>query len=60
MKLRHYGAFSVYDENGGEPVPIQFTRHGTVHSICRRQYSKANALIALMHLVGLVYLIEDE
>lgn len=55
-----FGAFSVYDGNGGEPVPTQFTRHGTVHSISRRQYSKANALIALMHLVGLLCLIEDE
>lgn len=55
-----YGAFSVYDGNGGEPVPTQFTRHGTVHSISRRQYTKANALIALMHLVGLLCLVEDE
>ena len=55
-----FGAFGVYDGKGGEPVPTQFTRHGTVHSISRRQYSKANALIALMHLVGLMCLIEDE
>lgn len=55
-----YGAFGHYDGRGGEPVPTQFTRHGTVHSMSRRQYTKANALIALMHLVGLLCLIEDD
>ncbi len=54
-----YGAFGEFDLKT-DPVPTQFTRHGTVHSISRRQYSKANALIALMHLVGLLCLIEDE
>lgn len=55
-----YGAFSTYDLKNNDPVPVNFTRHGTVHSLNRRQYSKANALIALMHLVGLLCLIEDE
>ena len=55
-----YGAFTEFDLRGGEAVPTQFTRHGTVHSISRRQYSKPNALIALMHIVGLLCLIEDE
>jgi hypothetical protein len=55
-----YGAFGFYDGKGGQPVPVQFTRHGTVHSLSPRQYSKPNALIALMHLVGLLCLIEDE
>ncbi|MEB0200373.1 hypothetical protein QN345_12695 [Cryobacterium sp. 10I1] len=54
-----YGAFSMFRGKSGEPVPAQFTRHGTVHSMSGRQYSKANALISLMHLVGLLCLIED-
>lgn len=41
-------------------MPTQFTRHGTVHTISSRQYSKANSLIALLHVVGLLCLIEDE
>lgn len=55
-----FGAFRKYRGKNGEPIPAQFTRHGTVHSMGRRQYTKANALIALMHLVGLLCLIEDE
>lgn len=55
-----YGAFGEFDQRGGEPVPTQFTRHGTVHTISRRQYSRANSLIALMHIVALLCLIEDE
>ena len=55
-----FGAFAEYDENGLTSVPRQFTRHGTVHSVGRPQYNKANAVIALMHLVGLLCLIEDE
>jgi len=55
-----YGAFHTYRAKNGEPLPRQFTRHGTVHSMGGTQYSKANALIALMHLVGLLCLIEDD
>ncbi len=55
-----YGAFAEFNGGAGESVPTQFTRHGTIHSMSRRQYSKANALIALMHVVGLLCLIEDE
>jgi len=55
-----YGAFSVFDGKGGESaVPVQFTRHATVHTMSGRQYNKSNALIALMHLVGLLCLVED-
>ena len=55
-----FGAFGIYRGRSGEPVPTQFSRHGTVHSGSRRQYTKANALIALMHLVGLLCLLEDD
>ena len=55
-----FGAFAEYDRRGDEPVPSQFTRHGTIHSVGGPQYSKANAVIALMHLVGLLCLIGDD
>lgn len=54
-----WGAFAYYDGKGGEPVPTRFTRHGTVHTMSPRQYTKANALIALMHLVALLCLLEE-
>jgi len=55
-----FGAFSRYSLRAGDPVPSQFTRHATVHSMGRPQYTKANALIALMHLTSLLCLVEDE
>ena len=54
-----FGAFGEYNSRGGDPVPAQFTRHATVHSMGHPQYNKANALIALMHLVSLLCLVED-
>jgi hypothetical protein len=55
-----YGAFREYSPQQGVEVPTQFTRHGTVHTISQRQYSRPNALIAIMHIVGLLCLIEDD
>lgn len=54
-----FGAFAEYDRGGGR-IPGQFTRHATVHSMGAPQYTKANALIALMNLVSLLCLVEDE
>lgn len=39
-------------------VPNQFSRHGSAHAVSRRQYSRINALIALMHVVALLKVIE--
>lgn len=54
-----WGAFKQFWTNRGDLVPAQFSRHGTIHSMSPRQYTRANALIALMHLVGLMCLIEE-
>ena len=54
-----WGAFKQFWVNRGDLVPAQFSRHGTVHSISPRQYTKANALIALMHLVALLCLLDE-
>lgn len=54
-----WGAFGWYKGKDGEPVPTRFTRHGTVHSMSPRQYTKANALIAIMHLVSLLCLLDE-
>ena len=54
-----WGAFKQFWTNRGDLVPAQFSRHGTIHSLSPRQYTRANALIALMHLVGLMCLIEE-
>lgn len=54
-----WGSFKQFWVKRGDAVPIQFTRHGTVHSMSPRQYTKVNALIAVMHLVGLLCLLEE-
>lgn len=54
-----WGSFKQFWVKRGEDVPSQFTRHGTVHSMSPLQYTKANALIAVMHLVGLLCLLDE-
>jgi len=54
-----WGSFKQFWVKRGEEVPSQFTRHGTVHSMSPRQYTKANALIAVMHLIGLLCLLDE-
>lgn len=54
-----WGAFKQFWVNRGDLVPAQFSRHGTVHSMSSRQYTMANALVALMHLVALLCLLEE-
>ncbi len=53
-----FGAHTGYDGRGGEAVPYTFTRHGSVHSVSPRQYSRVNAVIALMHTVALLRLLD--
>ena len=57
-----YGLWGSYEQfwvKRGDAVPIQFSRHGTVHSMSPRQYTKANALIAVMHLVSLLCVLDE-
>lgn len=54
-----WGSYKQFWIKRGDDVPIQFSRHGTVHSMSPRQYTKANALIAVMHLVGLLCVLNE-
>lgn len=54
------GAHDVYDGRLGDPVPRGFTRHGTAHAVSVRQYSRINAVIALMHVVALLRLFNSQ
>jgi hypothetical protein len=54
-----WGSYKKFWVKRGEDVPAQFSRHGTVHSMSPRQYTKANALIAVMHLVGLLCVLDE-
>lgn len=53
-----YGVHSQYRPGNGDPVPKTFSRHASVHSVSLEQYKPVNAVIALMHVVGLLRLVE--
>ncbi|WP_022890263.1 hypothetical protein [Agromyces italicus] len=44
----------------GEPVPRTLSRHATAHGVGARQYTKINALLAVMHASALLKLLEVE
>lgn len=52
-------AHEAFFPNLGDPIPRDFSRHASLHRVSRRQYSKRNALQALMLLSSVVgYLCE--
>tara|TARA_R110002051_G_scaffold60578_15_gene111109 strand:+ start:9431 stop:10411 length:981 start_codon:yes stop_codon:yes gene_type:complete len=54
-----WGSYKQFWVKRGDAVPAQFSRHGTIHSMSPRQYTKANALIAAMHVVGLLCVLDE-
>ena len=49
-----WGSYSEYWPSKGDPIPRRYTRHASAHGVSRRQYTRLNAVIALMHIVGLL------
>lgn len=54
-----WGAHKKYWVRKGDEIPAIFSRHATVHSMSSRQYSLSNALIAVMHLVSLLCVLDE-
>jgi len=48
------GGYAEYWPKNGDEIPKQFSRHASAHGLSRRQYSRLNAVIALMNVVGLI------
>ncbi|USX47735.1 hypothetical protein [Dietzia kunjamensis] len=46
--------------SNGDKVPIQFSRHATVHAVSKHQYNRPNAVQALMFVCSLLYRINEE
>jgi hypothetical protein len=55
-----YGIHARYFPNRGDSIPTRFSRHASVHGVSIQQYKQVNALLALMHVVGLLRLVEEE
>jgi hypothetical protein len=43
----------------GESIQREFTRHGSAHAVSRMQYSRINAVIALMHVTAYIMLLDS-
>lgn len=54
-----WGSFASY-RPGDANIPRQYTRHASTHAVSNRQYTKINSLIAVMHLVAFLKLIDEE
>lgn len=54
-----WGSFTEFWTNQGDPVPRDYSRHASVHAVGKRQYSRINAVIAVMHVTAYVKLLES-
>lgn len=55
-----WGAHSQFFPERNERIPRKYTRHGSVHGVSRRQYSRVNAVLALMHVTALLRVLEHD
>ena len=53
-----WGAHGEYWPDKGDVIPRNFSRHASAHAVSRRQYSRINAVLALMHVVALLRVLE--
>lgn len=53
-----WGAHGQFWPDKGDKIPREYSRHGSAHGVSRRQYSRINAVLALMHVVALLRLID--
>ena len=65
--VREYIAFApmwqTYQQffvSNGDKVPTQFNRHATAHAVSKHQYTRRNAVQALMFVCSLLYRINEE
>lgn len=53
-----WGAHEQYWPERGDQIPRKYSRHGSAHGVSRRQYSRINSVLALMHVVSLLKVME--
>lgn len=54
-----WGIHRHFEVQNGDPIPGTFNRHGSVHAVSHRQYSRLNAVLALAHLTSLLWVIDS-
>lgn len=53
-----WGSHGQFWPSKGDKIPRMYSRHGSAHGVSKRQYSRINALLALMHVVSLLRVLE--
>ena len=53
-----WGIYRHFEVRDGDPTPGTFNRHGSVHAVSARQYSRLNAVLGLAHLTSLLWAID--
>lgn len=54
-----WGSHTEFWSSRGDAIPRGFSRHGSVHAVSRIQYSRINAIIALMHVTAYIMLLDS-
>lgn len=54
-----WGSHTEFWQSRGDSIPREFTRHGSAHGVSRRQYSRINAVVALMHVTAYIMLLDS-
>jgi hypothetical protein len=54
-----WGAHRNYWPERGEEIPRDFSRHASAHGVSRRQFTHGNAVLAVMHVVALLKLLDE-
>ncbi|WP_280378051.1 hypothetical protein [Nocardia wallacei] len=52
-----WGSFTEFWAHRGDSVPRGFSRHASAHAVGKRQYSRINAVIAVMHVTAYIKLL---
>lgn len=54
-----WGSFAEYWADRGDAVPRRYSRHASAHAVGPRQYSRVNAVLAIMHVTALLRLLDS-
>lgn len=54
-----WGSHTEFWQSRGDAIPREFSRHGSAHAVSRVQYSRINAVIALMHVTAYIMLLDS-
>jgi hypothetical protein len=54
-----WGSYGQYHFSRGDKIPRNFSRHASAHAVSNRQFSRINAVIALMHVTAYLKLLDS-